>query len=125
MTLLLKNKIRAEEEIKKGTEFKTPWGKALAVESGNDLVTWEAEKKGYCLAVRKDPKTGAVRIYARHDSRVDLTRAYNKFKEMDPSSDWFLHATKKLLLNESNSKAMRPTKLSLEQIMAVLAESLK
>lgn len=116
----LKTRIQAEEEIKNGIEFETPWGSALAIKSGNALTTWEAEKKGYCLAVRKDPETGAVRIYSRHDCQVDLTEAYNKFKKMDPESDWFLHATKRLLLNESSGKEMRPTKLSLKEIIEVL-----
>jgi len=116
----VKNRIRAEEELKEGIEFETPWGKALALESSNQEVTWEGEKKGYCLVVRKDPETGAVRIYARYDKEVDLTDAHNKFKKMGPESEWFLHATKKLLLNESRSKEMKPTKLTLNQIIEVL-----
>lgn len=116
----VKNRIRAEEELKEGIEFETLWGKALALESGNQEVTWEGEKKGFCLVIRKDPETGAVRIYARYDKDVDLTDAYNKFRKMDPESEWFLHATKKILLNESRCKEMRPTRLSLEEIIKVL-----
>lgn len=116
----IKNRQRAEEEITKGIELETQWGKALGAVSGNQQIIWEGEKKGYCLVVRKDPETGAVRIYARPDSQVDLTEAYNKFRKMDPESEWFLHATKRLLLNESRSRKMKPTKLSLEEIIGVL-----
>ncbi|TSC54097.1 MAG: hypothetical protein LiPW31_230 [Microgenomates group bacterium LiPW_31] len=119
----IKNRIRAEEEIKKGIEFETPWGKALGIESSNQEISWEGEKKGYCLVVRKDPRTGAVRIYARYDKDVNLTDAYNKVRELDPESDWFLHATGKILLNESRCREMRPTKLSLKQIIEIISKA--
>lgn len=120
----VKKRLDAEEELKKGVEFKTPWGKALGVESGNDNVLWEGEKKGYCLVVRKDPESGGVRIYSRYDTDVDLTEAYNKFRELDPNSDWYLHQSKKLLLNQASvNPNMRPTKLSLEEIIKVLKET--
>lgn len=115
-----KNRIKAEEEIKKGIEFKTPWGKALAVKSGNENVLWEGEKKGYCLVVKKDPDSGGVRIFSRYDTKVDLTKAYNKFRKMDPNSDWYLHQSKKLLLNAATGHKMRPTKLSLKRIIEIL-----
>lgn len=116
----IKKSIDAQKELKEGVEFKTPWGKAIAIETGNDSVLWEGEKRGYCLVVRKDPETGGVRIYARYDSGADLTKAYNQFKKTDPGSDWYLHQSKKLLLNMSSGKKMKPTKLSLEQIIEVL-----
>ena len=43
----LKNNLKAKEEIKKGQEFKTIWGKGLALESGNEAVLQEGEKQGY------------------------------------------------------------------------------
>ncbi len=116
----LKAGIKAKEEIKKGIEFQTPWGKAIALETGNELFLWESEKAGYYLVVKKDPDDGDVRIYARYDSDVDLKNVYQKFKEMDKESDWFLHASGKLLLNGSRVKKMKPTKLSLEQVIGVL-----
>jgi hypothetical protein len=120
--LNLKNKIRAEEELKEGIKFETPWGQAVALESGNEEVLWEGETQGFCLVVRKDSETGAVRIYARFDKGVDLTKAYNEFKKQDPEADWFLHASKKLLLNQASvNPDMRPTKLKLEQIVKVLS----
>jgi len=119
--LTLKNKIRAEEDLKKGAEFQTPWGKAIALESANKRVLWEGEIEGFVLVVKKNPENGAIQIYARPDSKVNLTAAYQKFKKMDPSADWFLHASGKLLLNESSvNPNMRPTKLSLDQIIKVL-----
>ncbi len=116
----IKKSIDAREELEEGIDFKTQWGKAIAVETGNDNVLWEGEKSGYCLVVRKDPESGGVRIYSRYDTGVDLTKAYHQFKKMDPKSEWFLHASKKLLLNMATGKKMIPTKLSLKEIIKVL-----
>ncbi|MGB9911014.1 MAG: hypothetical protein ACPLKP_00165 [Microgenomates group bacterium] len=119
--LQIKNKIKAQEEIEKGEEFETCWGKALAVESSNKQVIWEGEVKGYVLVVKKDPESGKVQIYARPDSKVDLTQIYQKIKKIDPDSDWFLHSSKRLLLNHSSvNPNMRPTKLTSEQIIRLL-----
>lgn len=117
----LKNQVKADEELTKGIHFQTPWGEAIAVESGNQNVIWRGEAKGYILVVKKSSDTGGVRVYSRPDSKVDLTKAYNKVRKMDPQSDWFLHASKQLLLNEASANPkMRPTKLSLEEMMEVL-----
>lgn len=115
-----KNQLRAQEELKEGLKFKTPWGQALAMETGNEAVIIEGEKAGYCLVVRKDPKKGGVRIYALPDSKADLQKTYNWLKENDKEGEWFLHSSHKLLLNESRTKPMKPTKLSLDQIVEVL-----
>jgi len=116
----LKNQLKAQEELKEGQEFQTPWGQALGLETGNESVIREGQKEGYVLVIKKDPKQGGVRIYARPDSKVDLQKAYDWLKENDQQGEWFLHASHKLLLNESRTKPMKPTKLSLEQIMEVL-----
>lgn len=120
----LKSKLRAEDELKEGIKFKTPWGKAIGVETGNRQTLWVGEAQGYVLVVIKDPKSGGVKMYARPDSAVDLTQAYQQISQLDPKSDWFLHASKKLLLNQSSvNPEMRPTKLSLTQIIEVFKEA--
>ena len=119
--LNLKNKIRAEEELlTKAKTFKTKWGKGIGLETGNKHFLFFAESQGYQVVFIKNPKSGGVKIYARPDSKVDLTEAYQKVKKLDPQSDWFLHSSKKLLLNQASVAQMRPTKLSLRQIMEVL-----
>lgn len=121
--LNLKNKIKAEEELEKGIEFQTKWGKGIGVESGNKQVLWQGEVQGYVIVVKKDQSEGGVQIYSRADSEVDLTEAYQKLKNLDPQSDWFLHASKRLLLNQASvNPNMRPTKLSLREIIDVLKE---
>jgi hypothetical protein len=116
----LKNSLKAREEIKEGQEFQTPWGEALALETGNEAVLQEGEKQGYCLVVKKDPKGGGVRIYALPTSKVDLQKPYDWLKKNDKEGEWFLHSSHKVLLNESRTKPMKPTKLSLKEMIEVL-----
>jgi hypothetical protein len=119
----LKDKIRAEETLRspKAIEFETEWGKGIGVESGNDAVLQLGEKMGYSVVIRKDPKKKYVRIYARFDRGVDLSKVYQKLKELDPQATWFLHRSKCILLNGSpRNPKMRPTNLKLNQIIQVL-----
>lgn len=123
--LNLQNKIKAREELTTGTQFATPWGKGIGIQTGNKYVGWEGEVAGFSVVIQKDPQKGGVRIYSCWDSGADLTGVYNKVRELDPESDWFLPAGKKFLLNQASvNKGMRPTKLSLEQLIQVF-ENLK
>ncbi len=120
------NKIWAEREIAiNGREFTTKWGKAIGFETINDSVIKLAQKKGYMLAVRKDPRKGYVRIKARPSetgkNEVDLTLACEKLKKIDPGATWYLHVSKKMLLNGTvKNPKMTPTKLTLDEIIKVL-----
>lgn len=115
------NRVWAEEEIKKAEKFETSEGKAIGFEIINDSAVKLAQKMGYVLAVRKDPRKGYVRIKVRPDSSIDLTSVYEELKKMDPEATWFLHISKKMLLNGSvKNPKMRPTKLSLSDIISVL-----
>lgn len=144
----LQNKVWAEKEIESiGKVFETRFGKAVAVETMNDDVLHVAQKMGYVIVVRLDPKKHYVRIKAlpphqkdlcasdcncqEHakgkcnskniDINVDLSDAYNEFKKLDLQASWYLHPDKRQLLNGSTkSPDMRPTKLTLDQIIGVL-----
>ncbi len=120
------NRIWAEKEIKeKGIEFKTKYGKAMGFETLNDTVLKLAQKQGYILVVRKDPRKGYVRIKTlpatKKDKGIDLTLTYEQLRKIDPDATWFLHISKKMLLNGTpKNPKMRPTKLSLTDIIKVL-----
>lgn len=117
----LKTKIGAEKELKKGKMFRTRWGKAIGVQTSNDQVLQVGEKQGYVLVAKKDPKDGHLRIYARWDRGVDLSRAFGEFKKKDSKATWYLHPSRCLLLNGSRSDpSMVPTELSLEEIVKIL-----
>jgi len=115
------NRIWAEEEIKKGQEFKVEQGKALAMDSINDSAIKLAQIMDYVLVIRRDPRKGYVRIKATPNSDIDLTHAYEQLKKMDPDATWFLHVSRKMLLNgTSKNPKMKPTKLKLDAIISVL-----
>jgi hypothetical protein len=116
------NKVWAEHEIQKsGVEFMTVWGRGIGVETVNDETVRLAQKQGYTLAVRKDPKKGFIRIKASPGSETDLTACYNILREKDKTATWYLHSGKKMLLNGSmKNPNSRPTKLTLKEIIEVL-----
>ncbi len=130
----MENKIWADEEIKeKGIHFNTKWGKGLAIETINDEVLKVAQIQGYVIAVRKDPKNGVVRIKARPKKRagskeseyddvdVDLTPVYEKLLTLDKEATWYLHVSKRMLLNGSTKNPqMKGTKLTLSEVVEVL-----
>lgn len=123
------NRIWAEREIKEnGQIFATSFGKGIGFETINDDVIKLSQKMGYVIVLRKDPRKGYVRIKAlpkaeNKKESIDLTLAYERLKKMDPDATWFLHISKKMLLNGSvKNPKMRPTKLSLSDIIKVLKE---
>lgn len=122
----LENIIWAEKEIKeKGIEFETKWGKGLGLETMNDNVVKMAQLMGYIIVVRRDPRKGYVRIKTKPDAPnkkgIDLTLVSEQLKKMDPNATWFLHVSKKMLLNGTpKNPKMKPTKLSLNDIIEVL-----
>ncbi|MEK7571742.1 MAG: hypothetical protein AAB553_05710 [Patescibacteria group bacterium] len=126
MTATFENRIWAEKEIKEtGTEFVTRYGKGMAFETLNDTVLKLSQKMGYVIVIRKDPRKKYVRIKTLPDQEgkkgADLTLLYEQFRKIDPDATWFLHVSKKMLLNGSpKNPKMRPTKLSLGDIIKVV-----
>ncbi len=117
----MKLKIDAEKELEKGRQFDSPWGRGIAIETKNDEVLTVAQKQGYVLTIRKDP-VGMVRIKGRPDSEVDLTQVCENAKHADPDATWYLHPSKKMLLNGSyknpNSKF---SKLQVEELINLIS----
>ncbi len=117
----MQEKVRAESEMNEGIEFETDWGKGVGFDTINDGVLKLAQKSGFVVALRKDPKKGYVRIKGSPITNVDFTSAYEALKIKDPQATWFLHSSKKILLNGTTKNPdMKPTKLSLGDIIKVL-----
>ncbi len=120
------NRIWAEKEIaEKGVKFETRFGPGMGFETLNDTVLKLAQKMGYVLVVRKDPRKGYIRIKTipstTEKKGIDLTLAYEQLKKIDPDATWFLHVSKKMLLNGTpKNPKMVPTKLGLHDILKVL-----
>jgi hypothetical protein len=113
------NKVWAEKELnEKGIEFDTKWGRAVGVETTNDEVIHLAQKKGFMIALRKDPKKGYLRIKAYPKESIDLSGLYSVLKDAEPDATWFLHASHHMILNGSSKNPdIRPTKKSLNEII--------
>lgn len=122
--LLMKSKVKAEEEVEAGVKFKTRWGEGVAVVTKNDGVMDVGIKGGYALVVRKDPEEGYVRVTGSNSHKVDLTKAYEQVCKKDSAGNWFLHASRVLLRNGSTrNPTMKPTKLTLEEVLGVLEKA--
>lgn len=119
----LKLKIGAEKELEEGIEFETKWGKAIGVESKNDEVITVGLKGEYVLVVRKDPE-GMIRIKTKPRSSADLTEVWERVRAKEPDKTWFLHMSKKMLLNGSykNPEHVR-SELGLREIIGIIQNS--
>jgi hypothetical protein len=127
------NKVWSESEMQKGVEFETRYGKGMGIETINTSVIKFAQKRGYVIVFVKDPRRGHVSIktlpnHARGSEEtekvrkgIDLTLAYEQLKKMDTEASWYLHVSKKMLLNGSTKNPdMKPTTLTLDEIIKVL-----
>lgn len=121
---VMQNKIWAEKELKdKGVVFDTKWGKGVAVETVNDEVVHEAQKRGIAIVVRKDPKKGYLRIKSLPLPQIDLSELYERLKKDEPDATWFLHASHHMVLNGSaKNPKMRPSKRPIQEIVEVIKE---
>lgn len=118
---ILTKKINAKEEIKKGLIFESFWGKTLALESRNEEAVKLALKMGFNLVIRRDPKRKIIRIKLHPNSKNDLTPLFQKIINLDKKGDWFLHSSKKMLLNGSSKNPdLKPTSLSLLKIIEII-----
>jgi len=118
---LLRNKTRAEGEIKKGYVFHSKWGKTLAMNTGNDEAVRLSQKLGFALVVIKDPQKGFIRIKTPPNPLYDLTPLYEKIKEKDKTGYWFLHIHKNMLLNGSSvTPNVTPSPLTLQQVIEII-----
>ena len=55
---------------------------------------------------------------------IDLTPVYEQLKKRDPDATWFLHVSKRMLLNgSSKNPKMRGSKLALRGVIEVLKQT--
>lgn len=121
---IMKSKVKAEEEVENGFKFKTRWGKGVAVMTKNDGIMDVGVKGGYAVVLRRDPQEGYIRITGNNACDVDFTKAYEEIVKTDKVGQWFLHASRVLLRNGSTrNPTMRPTKMTIEEVVAILERS--
>lgn len=123
ITIIIKNKISAEEEMKKGVTLETKYGKTLILETKNDETMKQALKMGYTFVARKDPDKGFIRIKTKPDPAYDLTELYNAILKVDKTGTWFLHSSKNMLLNGSSKNTdMMASSLTLARLIEIIRE---
>lgn len=120
----MKNKIKAEKNLSEGIVFETKaFGKSIFMENTNNDSMKHAQKAGYRLVARKDPKAGHIRIVCLPDDSLDLTPVYEQIKRIDSVGTWFLHQSRHMLLNGSIvNPSMVPSPLTSTQVLAILRD---
>lgn len=119
---VVKNKIKAEKNIKEGIVFETKtFGKAIAMENTNNDSMKFAQKMGFNLVARKDPEKGNIRIVCVPDDKYDLTGVKDRIVKEDSVGTWFLHQSRHMLLNGSLvNPTMVPSPMTFERLVAIL-----
>lgn len=122
----LKEELKAEEAIQlKGQNFKLGNFKALAVASSNGAVEKRAQKMGYDIVVRKDEEQGHVRVKVSPKAELDLTPVYERILQEDLIGTWYLHGSKRMLINGSRKNPSQiPSPLSLVQVVQIVKDEL-
>jgi hypothetical protein len=114
-------KSKSEQEIKTGRQFKTKWGKGIAVMSQNSSLSKLAQKLGFSVIVVKDPKTGFASVKSQPKPEIDLEPVYLKLKAADPQASWFFHQSRHIISNGSrHNQAVKATSLDLEEIIKIV-----
>lgn len=113
-------KQKALKDWQKRAEFKSKWGKAVAVESehvGQDL----AYRNGFQISVIRNPKNHFIGICAAGTSDIDLTPVYLKVSHHDPEAGWYFHHSKKMILCGAKSAPdVKRSKLTLKEVIDII-----
>lgn len=119
---VMKNKIKAEQNVKEGIVFETKtFGKTIVMENSNNDSMKYAQKCGYQLVARKDPKQGNIRIVCIPKKEYDLTAIYQKIKSEETEGTWFFHQSRHMLINGSNvNPTMIPSSISTQRLIEIL-----
>lgn len=123
---VLTQQVKAKEIIEeKGQTFTIGMIKCVALETRNDDTIKIAQKQGYDLVIKKDPKLGHIRIKLRPDSPYNLKRLHDAVIKRDSIGSWFYHASGKMLINGSRKHTNQPpSPLTLDEIVTLAKETL-
>ncbi|MBU1085814.1 MAG: DHH family phosphoesterase [Candidatus Beckwithbacteria bacterium] len=115
-----RQKVATEEELERGVEFESYWGRSLGIETKISRVSKLAQKKGFNLVVRKEPKTNFVSIKSQPKKELDLTELYEELIKKDTKADWFFHSSKHIILNGSrHNPKIKPSTLTLSELIEI------
>lgn len=122
----LRSEVKADEILqKKGQHLTIGEWKVIAIATSSKEVEKRAQKLGIDLVLRKDEATEAVRVKATPQSGIDLTPLYEAILAKDQVGTWFLHNSKRMLLNGSGKSNQIPTTLSLVEVVKLAKTTLE
>lgn len=98
----------------------------VAVETSNDDVIKFAQKKGYDLVIKKDPKLGNIRIKVRPDAPLTLEKVRDAVLSTDTEGTWYFHPSGKMLINGSQKhRNQTPSPLSLSEVKELVVKAIE
>ncbi len=105
----------------KRIEFKSKWGKVVAIESASFGRSY-AYKMGFAVVIVSHNKGGRfIGITAPGTSDLDLTPIYVKLTQIEPAVGWFLHHGKKMILcGAASAPEVVRSKLTLPEVIEIV-----
>lgn len=121
---VLAEQLDAQIEIDtQGRIFPLRSGTALAIETSNDATIKLAQKHGHSLVIKKDPKTGNIRVKLRPDANFDLSQLHARILEKDRVGSWYYHPSGRMLLNGSDKhRDQKASPLTLATVTQLVKE---
>lgn len=121
---VLSEQIEAQVELEtKGHVFPLARGSGVAVETANDATIKLAQKQGHMLVIKKDPKTGNIRIKLRPDANLDLSALRDQILQQDKVGSWYYHPSGRMFLNGSDkNRNQKASPMTLEQVTNLVKE---
>ena len=108
-----------------GEHFQVAGISCVAVETSNDDVIKLAQKKGFALVIKKDPKLGNIRIKVRPDAPVSLEKVRVLILAEDSVGSWYFHPSGKMFINGSQKhRNQTPTPLPLKRVVELVLQAL-
>jgi hypothetical protein len=118
----LRDELAAATDFERAIHFESKWGAGVGVETSNRQVRYLAHYRGYRVFVFVDPKTGFRGFQSPGGSGIDFSETYEVLKLREPDADWFLHASKELLLCGSlKAPEKRLSRLALPELVSVIS----
>jgi len=119
------NGLALERDWKRRIEFKTPWGRGVALQTaaaGSDDFGYH---HGFALVAILNPKTNDRGIRAAANSGANLAALARAIRAREPQAQWYLHHSGKLLLcGDAVAPHVKRSTLSLKE-MVLLIKGLK
>lgn len=116
-----KNMVQLEDDWSRRIEFDSRFGRAVGLMSSAKEIDSYAYSRGFDIAVFVNPDGTYHNIRAKVGTVIDLASVYVSLKEREPGAGWYFHHSKKLLICGGElAPGVKPSKLSLEEMIELL-----